>query len=315
MSGVVANELRQPGAEPAASEPTRLRRAAADFWLDAFFRLAPRAPAVTRALRPLIARGAYRCSPSIRAATAANARRILGPDATSAQAHAFGRGVVSSFFDFVCDIAQSLHFSREQLLARIDAIEGHDRYLAARSARRGAIIATAHLGSFEAGVAALLEHEKTMHVVFKRDASRFEQVRSALRGKLGVVEQPVNDGWGMWLRLRDALGRDEVVMIQADRVMPGQKGVRVPFLHGHLLLPSGPIKLAIASGAPIIPVFAIRAPNGRIRIHVEDAIIAHASDESPHPALLQFARILEQYVRAFPQQWLLLQNAFCEDSS
>src|SRR5439155_18426666 len=123
---------------------------------------------------------------------------------------------------------------------------------------------------------------------------------------------PVDEGFGLWLRLRDALSRDEVVMVQADRVMPGQKGVKVPFLHGHLLLPSGPVKLALASGAPIVPVFALRAPGGRIRIRIEEAIIAEPSDLSPHPALLRLAAVLEKYVRAYPEPWLNLQNAFFE---
>ena len=317
MNGFVAGELRQGGAAAEQTAEIGVRQAAANFWLDALFRLAGAAPRMTRALRPMVARGAYRCSPAIRAATADNARRIFGPDASPADIRDFGRGVVASFFDFVCDIGQSLRLSREQLAGRIESIVGHEHYLAARAMKKGAIIATAHMGSFEAGAAALLAHERAMHVVFKRDPSRFEQVRSALRAKLGVIEAPIDDGWGVWMRLRDALARDEVVMIQADRVMPGQKGCRVPFLHGHLLLPTGPMKLSLASGggAPIVPVFALRTGDGRICIHVEPAIAVEPSSESPHPALLKFAGILEQYVRAFPRQWLLLHRAFCEEDS
>lgn len=323
VRGFIAGERRlaahdAPTAAGAGS-PNRddsIRRAAADFWLDLLFRLAHNAPAATRLLRPLVARGAYRFSPSIRAAVAANARRIFGPGVGSRELRAFGRGVVASFFDFVCDVGRSLRLSRDQLAAQIESVQGHAHYVAARSMHKGAIIATAHMGSFEAGAAALLQYEQAMHVVFRRDPSRFEQVRCELRRKLGVTEAPIDDGWGVWMQLRDALQRDEVVMIQADRVMPGQKGSRVPFLHGHLLLPTGPVKLALASGgAPIVPVFALRLPDGRIRIHVEPAISVAPSDESPHPALLQFARILEQYVQAFPQQWLLLHSAFCEEES
>ena len=316
-NGFVAGELRTAapaGSEGPAPAETNVRRAAAAFWLDALFRLAGGAPGLTRGLRPLVARGAYRCSPAIRNAIAGNARRIFGPEVSPQEIQAFGRGVVENFFDFVCDIGLSLRLTKQQLSGRIESIVGHEHYLAARAARRGAIIATAHMGSFEAGAAALLKHERAMHVVFKRDRSRFEQVRSALRAKLGVIEAPIDDGWGVWMRLRDALARDEVVMIQADRVMPGQKGCRVPFLHGHLLLPTGAVKLSLASGgAPIVPVFALRTEDGRIRIHVEPAIAVEPSGEFPHPALLQFGRILEQYVRAYPRQWLLLHRAFCDE--
>jgi KDO2-lipid IV(A) lauroyltransferase len=325
VPGFVAGERRlaasagEPDSNtPAGSPPWRvsIRRGSAAFLLNLLFRLAHRAPALTRLLRPLVARGTWRFSPAIRAAVAANARWIFGPQTPSAQLRTFGRGVVASFYDFVCDVGRSLQLSREQLAAQIESVHGHEHYVAARSMGKGAIIATAHMGSFEAGAAALLKYERAMHVVFRRDPSRFEQVRCELRQKLGVTEAPIDDGWGVWMQLRDALLRDEVVMIQADRVMPGQKGSRVRFLHGHLLLPTGPVKLSLASGgAPIIPVFALRLPDGRIRIHVEPAISVAPSDESPHPALLQFARILEQYVQAFPQQWLLLHSAFCEEES
>ena len=172
------------------------------------------------------------------------------------------------------------------------------------------------MGSFEAGAAALLDREGKLHVVFKRDAiSRFDQVRSMLRAKLGVIEAPVDDGFTIWMKLREALLRDEVVMVQADRCMPGQKGEIVPFLHGRMMLPTGPIKLALATGAPIIPVFALRTPSGQVRIVIEDAIEVTPSDQSPHPAMMKFVSVLEKHVRAHPDQWLLLHPAFCKDAT
>jgi KDO2-lipid IV(A) lauroyltransferase len=311
VSNVLASELRE---QPPTSERSSFRQAAASFWLDVMFRTAGSAPRLAKAIKPIAIAIAYRCSRAIRSATAANARHIFGPDTTPARQSAFGRGVLSSFYDFVCDVGQSLHCSKEELRGKIESIEGTEDYQAARAMKKGAVIVTAHMGSFEAGAVALLDREKAMHVVFKRDETRFERVRAALRQKLGVIEAPVDEGWTVWLKLREALLRDEVVMVQADRVMPGQKGCKVPFLHGHLLLPTGPIKLAMASGAPIIPVLAIRRPGGRIRIHIEPHITVEPSDRDPHPALLSFAATLEKYVREYPEQWLLFHRAFCEDA-
>jgi KDO2-lipid IV(A) lauroyltransferase len=288
-----------------------IRRTAANFWLGMMFRLAGNI-FVTRVLKSLAVDLCYRCSQAIRRGTTANARRIFGPDVTPAQIEKFRRGVIAGFYDFVCDVGQSLHLSREQLLARVASVEGHEHYVAARAARKGAIVATAHIGSFEAGAAALLEHEAKIHVVFKRDPSRFEQVRCALRRKLGILEAPVDEGFGLWLRLREALHRDEVVMLQADRVMPGQKGQKVPFLHGHVMLPSGPVKLAMASGAPIIPIFSLRTPTGGIRIRIEPAITLDGGGADA--ATLKLARVIETVVREHPEQWLMFQPAFVEDA-
>jgi KDO2-lipid IV(A) lauroyltransferase len=308
-------EVRPPA--PAASAPPAgragsLRQSIASFWLDALFRAAG-SPAITRVFRPLVLAAGPRVSKRIRHSTAANARRIFGPHLTPARQREFTRGVVASFYDFVCDVGQTIHLSREQLMARIESAQGEEHFQRARDAGKGIIVATAHMGSFEAGAAGMLNHGQTMHVVFKRDPTRFEQVRSSMRNRLGIIEAAVDDGWTLWLRLREALQRGEIVMLQADRVMPGQRGVKVPFLHGHLLLPTSPVKLALASGAPIVPIFAIRLGDGRIRIQIEAPITVERSDDEIHPALLRFAGVFENYVRAYPEQWLLLEPAFCED--
>jgi lauroyl/myristoyl acyltransferase len=300
-----------PSAAAAASRS--LRATIASFWLDKLFRTVRFAPWLARIMRPIAVGGTCMCSRLVRHATNANARRIFGPDVSQSRTRGYRRGVMANFYDFVCDAGRCLDLSREQLIGQIDSIEGRQNYEAARALRKGAILATAHMGSFEAGAAALLSRERAMHVVFKRDATRFEQVRSSLREKLGVIEAPVDDGWAMWLRLREALNRDEVVMMQADRVMPGQKGSVVSLLFGHVELPTGPIRLALASGAPIVPVFAIRTRRGKISIHIEPHIVVEPSDDVPHPALIRFASVLERFVREYPEQWLLLHRAFCED--
>lgn len=307
-----AAELREPVSVAGAMGWTgRLRIAAAGFWLGLFFLMTQRTPWLARALKRPLVWLAVRCSAAVREGTIANGRRILPAEATEKDLSRLTRGVLGSFYDFVCDIGQSVRMTRRQLARRIESVEGHEKYLAARAAGRGAIILTAHIGSFEVGMAALLEFEKKIHVVFKRDVGRFEQTRQALRKQLGVVEQAVDDGWGMWMNLRDALRADEVVAIQGDRIMPGQKGHRMPFLGGHVLLPSGPAKLALASGAPIVPVFSLRTSSGKVRLFIEDPINV---DGDLDCAMSQIAKVLEKYVSAHPQQWLMLHPVFCEDS-
>jgi KDO2-lipid IV(A) lauroyltransferase len=302
-------ELRQPVPEPpAASLGARLGSALADFWLRSLFFCSERMPWLLRLGRGFFVRLTYLCSPAVREATAANARRILGQGADVAE---FGRGVVGNFFDFVCDVGRSRGMSREALVGRIESVEGRERYLAIRQTGRGAIIVTAHMGSFEVGVAALREEEQQIHVVFKRDTGRFERIRQGLRQRLGVVEQAVDEGWGVWVKLRDALKADEVVAIQGDRVMPGQKGSRVPFLGGHVLLPTGPVKQALASGAPIVPVFSVRTPGGKIKLFIEEPIeVGQDVDD----AMGKLAAVIGRYVSAYPEQWLVLHPAFEEDA-
>ena len=314
-----ADLVAQPGASERPPLWARLRSAAAAFWLAAFFYAAEHAPRLVSIARRPFCRGVYLSSPWIRRGTLANARRILGAGASPQDVTDLARRTLSSFYLFCCDVGRSFGMTRSDLLAQIETAHGHPNYLAAREGGKGVIVVTAHMGSFEVGMAALRDVERNgIHVVFRRDRfERFERQRSALRNRLGVHEAPVDEGWTVWVRLRDALLRDDVVVLQGDRVMPGQRGEGVPFLGGTLLLPSGPVKLALATGAPILPIFSVRTPEGKVKLFIEPAIEAgdRATDGAPHPALLRWAALLERYVTTYPDQWLLLQPALVEDAS
>lgn len=313
--------LSTPAPPPAPTD--RLRRGAADFWVWLLVWHAEHLPRLARALRPVMVFFAWHCSRSMRAGTLANARWLLGESSTPRQRAALGRTVVDHFYGFIHELGRNRGRRRADLLADVAGVEGSERYRAARALGQGAIVVTAHLGSFETGVMALRGMEEKVHVVFRRDRmARFEAVRSDQHRRLGVIEAPVDDegGWAVWVRLRDALRADEVVLMQGDRVMPGQKGVRVPFLGGHIEVPAGPIKLALASGAPIVPIFSVREPGrpSRIRVFVEEPITVQpgpSDPQTPHPALLQLAAVIERYVSRYPDQWLMVQPVWCEDGA
>ena len=298
---------------PASSDGARAsRRPANSFWLNALFWNARHAPWLLRISRPFFLGAAWRFSSYLRDATLANARRLLGPDSTEAERTALARSVIENFYQFVEDIGRALRRSRDDLLAGIDLAHGREAWRRVRSPGRGAIVVTAHLGAFEVGMAALAQLEPRVHVVFHRDAfARFEELRAALRRHLGVREAAVGEGLPVWLRLREALRADEVVVMQADRVLPGQKGRRISFLGGHILMPSGPARLAALSGAPMIPTFAVRGPNGRIRFVIEEPI--RVEQDEIDDAMLHLGAVIERNVRAYPGQWLMLERVWLED--
>ncbi len=301
------------GADISRTFKQRCSDGAAVFWLGVFFRLISIAPRLIYALRPIFVRLAYCFSRQIRRSTAANGRLLHFDSGASFQPRTFGLGVVGSFYDFVYDIGTSLNCNRQQLAGRVAAIHGAEEYLAARGLHRGAVLLTAHMGSFEVGLAALPMDEKKIHVVFKRDRmAGFERLRLKLRQSLNVTEAAIDDGWSVWMRLRDALLNDEVVAVQGDRVMPGQKGLRVAIRGGHMLLPTGPFKLALAATAPVIPIFSVRDSDGRVTIFIHKAIQPTADAAGIENAVNEFAAILGRTLGDHPVQWLVLEPAFCE---
>ena len=240
---------RDRGSSDATAMNAVPRRRATEFWLTQLFRFAGCAPRLLLWVRRPVCLLAYMVVPTMRRATLANARRVLGESSTNGQCRQLALDVINHFYLFCCDMGRAIRLSPEQLRARIEAIEGHERFLKARSSRRGVILVTAHMGSFETAMAALSAIEPRIHVVFRRDnIGEFERQRQALRSRLGIIEAALDEGFAIWPRLREAPLNNEAVLLQGDRVLPGQKGQVVPFLGGHVELPTGPVKLALASG-------------------------------------------------------------------
>jgi lauroyl/myristoyl acyltransferase len=212
----VADEIRAapPSGKKSRAVAGRAPSRAAQFWLRFLFLVARRRPWLLRILKKPLVWTTVRCSGPIRRGASANARRILGPNATPAQIAAFTAKVTGNFYDFVVDVGRCGAMTAQQLQARIESIHGHQEYLATRREGGGAIVLTAHMGSFEVGLAALSTLEPRIHVVFKRDATgEFETIRRRLRQTLGVREAPVDAGWETWLGLRDALASNHVVVM------------------------------------------------------------------------------------------------------
>jgi len=300
----------------------RLRESAAAFWIRLLAHFAARAPWFVDLVKPIFVHGTWLASISIRRGTTANARRILGESSSRPERVRLGKAVLANFYEFFAEVGRNSRRTQKEMLVEVESIIGHEKLLAARAAGRGAVIAVAHMGSYEVAAAALKEYEPHINVVFKREPiGAYERLRQELHLRLGVNETPVDEGMGIWFHLRNRLQANDVVLIQADRVMPGQRGVRLPFLGGTLEVPTGPVKLAMAAGSPIIPVFALRVGRRKVRIIIEDPIIAEGGlreagpGAPPHPALVELTNLIARYVEKHPDQWLLLSPAFVEDQA
>ena len=291
------------------------------FALRWLFGLAGRAPWVLRAIRPIATCLVVIASSAVRTGTAVNARRIFPRLLSRREERAFATKVVGNFYDFVLDVAKFRSASAADLRTHIDGTDGLDAYNACRKSKRGAILVTAHMGSFEVGLAALVGAEPTVHVVYKRDAfAAFDTMREQLRTRLGAGGIAIDDGWPSLFAMRTALERDEVVVVQGDRAMPGQRCQHVPFLGGHLALPLGPVTLSRIVGSPIVPVFTVRTGRDRFRVHLLPPIEYDPNEReipdtatSIDPTLRRIAVAIEQFVARYPEQWLVLSPAFVED--
>jgi len=105
--------------------------------------------------------------------------------------------------------------------------------------------------------------------------------------------------------LRRRLGENGIVSVSALTSDWGPE--RVDFFRGRIRLAGGPPALAYASGAPLLPVFAVRETDGSYRITVEKALTIDTSQPrkaAVRGAVEAYVDLLAGYVARYPDQWL-----------
>lgn len=191
----------------------------------------------------------------------------------------------------------------------VRAIEGRERLDAALARGRGAVLATAHLGLWDLGATLLASHGYELSVVALAGGdARTNRYRDRPRRRLGIEilwVDPAAPSFSLIAPLR-ALREGRVVAVLADRATGG--GTERVLFFGHPVeLPAGPVALARAAGAPLLPAFVVldeRTLSYRCAIE-EPVEVPRTADRRRDVAegTTALGRVLERWVRAYPEQW------------
>lgn len=113
-----------------------------------------------------------------------------------------------------------------------------------------------------------------------------------------------------------ALRHNEIVGMGADRDIQGI-GVRVRFFDKVTRMPDAPAILGLRSGAPVLPVRCQRlADNGfQVTIHPPLELVTTGNiHEDVRVNTEAIVRILEDFIRPNPGQWVVFRPIWSEDS-
>ena len=188
--------------------------------------------------------------------------------------------------------------------------QGEHHLQEAHAQGRGVISLTGHLGNWElAGVCVRRRGYAVSGIALRHrdeETDRLFNHRRSLEG-LGVI--PL--GPGAWRESLQVLQRGEVLGILGDRDFTNH-GIRLPFFSASAVFPLGPALLSLRSGAPVVPTFLLRQGPMKFQLIWEPAIRppAHRSASGAAEALTrEYVRVLESYIRRWPDQWLMFQPA------
>lgn len=248
----------------------------------------------------------FRLRPKYLAAIRANLSTILGqPEEAEPVRRATAemvKGHSSAWLDF-------LHFATrppEESARLIESVEGFSRIVEGRVKGKGVLLLTGHLGNWELGGLMLAQVQLPIHVVLVPDIfPGVERARRRLHRRAGVSEISIDRSFTPTLSVMRALDSNAIVAMQGDRDF-NNTGVAVPFFGRPAYFPRGPIRVAMATGATVLPAFIVRTADGRYRAIVEEPLpIERDGDREAalRVNLAAYVAILERYVAAHPEQW------------
>jgi lauroyl/myristoyl acyltransferase len=215
------------------------------------------------------------------------------------------------FWNYAWTIADNVRF-RELATSPDWEFIGLEHLAEMESRPAGAIVLTAHMGNYDLG-ANVFSNISTRRMVMVRAPEtdpQTQQFEIEQRGATGAESLRVNfnvNPTDLAIDLLHAIEAGHLVAIQGDRVTSGVASVEVDFFGRRAALPAGPFALAMASRAPIYPLFIMRAGRRRYALQACPPIrIERRSrdrDTELREAVQAWARQLESVVAARWQQW------------
>lgn len=205
----------------------------------------------------------------------------------------------------LAEFAQMRRYSAAQA-QRFVRYEGLENFLAARAPGRGVLVLTAHLGAWELSSFFHSLMGYPMGIVIRRlDNPRVDALVNGIRTQHGNRVLHKDD---FARGLLKAMHGGETVGILMDTNMTPPQGVFVPFFGVEACTASGLARVALRSGAAVLPGFLLWEPAERryvLRFGPELPLIR--SEDADADALANtalFTRTLEDYIRRYPEQWL-----------
>ena len=194
-------------------------------------------------------------------------------------------------------------------LRRLVSIDGFEHLEAARkdSEHGGVIALTAHFGSWEFLAAAMVAPGLPVTVVHRtRDNPLIDELLGSLRDQGGAELFPRGSAARAAL---GALREGKILALTYDQNCGREEGVFVPFFGRLACTRSGPPRVAMRTGAPVIPAFVEREDgSARHRVRILPALEILPEGDDREAAVRENARrmthVIEEEIRRLPDHWI-----------
>lgn len=225
------------------------------------------------------------------------------PSRSEAERREIARRMFQHFGVLLFELLRFGRLSHEAMRARV-VVEGDDRVRAAYAKGKGVLFFTGHFGFWEM-------HAMVHALVFQPIGVL---ARPLDNPGLHVLLEDMRQGTGNSVIYREGavrkvlrmLSMGQGVALLIDQHMHSPDAIWVQFFQRPAATTSTLAALALRTGAPVIPVFAVPQPDGRLRLIYEHSVEPPGPDTADpvHEFTQRCTDVLEMYVRRQPELWL-----------
>jgi KDO2-lipid IV(A) lauroyltransferase len=225
------------------------------------------------------------------------------PVRTEAERRRIARAAFAHFGRLLFELLKFSTLSPEAMLARVE-FEGEARARLAYAQGKGVLFVTGHFGFWELhAMVHALRIEPINLLARSLDNPQLNGLLERIRQRTGntVVYRR-----GTIRRVMRTLQARQGVAVLIDQHILTRDAIYIDFFDRPAATTSAVAALALRTGAPVVPVFALPLGRGRYRVSYEHPVEPPRSD-TEH-AVREFTQrctdVLEMYVRRHPELWL-----------
>jgi lauroyl/myristoyl acyltransferase len=248
----------------------------------------------------------YHISPRLRSVLEDNIRHVVGPGVNDEGMRSLVRQACVNITKGHYDLFRVGRLSAAEV-EKVVTVEGWHHLVDALSPEQGALVFSAHLGNVDLVIQLAVFRGLTAVAPVQRiKPERLFQYTKRLRESHGMQLLPSDEPM---IGLFRALKRGAIVGLGADRNVTDNAS-KVLFFGEPTFLPDGPVRVALRTGAPLIPAFAIRFPDDTFQVTIEPPLALPRTEDGEADVAAGMELVvaaLERHIGQHPEQWLVAQ--------
>jgi KDO2-lipid IV(A) lauroyltransferase len=236
------------------------------------------------------------------------------PGRTASERRTIARRAFAHFGRLAFELLRFATLSPRQMLARVE-FDGEERVKLAYAHGKGVLFVTGHFGFWELQAMVHAVRVEPVTILARAlDNPHLDRLLEHIRERTGNTVVYRRETIRRVMRTLQA-GRGVAVLI--DQHIMSRDAIYVDFFERSAATTSAVAALALRTGAPVVPVFALPLGHGRYRMVYEHPVEPPRADSTD--AVREFTQrctdVLEMYVRRHPDLWLWMHRRWRENGS